>query len=275
MFGHNLEAIKYPYLASIGSALELTAYVNVGRGAVYYAECDSTDGSDEIIRQHFKHQIADGELILLEHPWGTHHTIQAKICNFLLDQIGNKATFALKLDADEVTCEWSYPRFRLDLEQMQLIPRILGRPHYTHFLARDREFDFIYRSKAVISPTDLNSRFDLGVGGDACALGGAPEMQTHLEIHHYGKFNPGREREALLKERTFQQLYLELGFPDPKVEAQAEQGYLDYDRVFDEAIRRGEVRPYAGVHPRMVHSWLKLMDIRAHEFRKELANAKA
>lgn len=275
LFGHNLEKIKYPYLASIASALALTNVVNPdGRRSVYYAECDSEDDSLQRIEACFHREIATGELKIYRHPWGTHHTIQAHICNYLLDQIGVSTEFALKLDADEVMCEWSFMRFIGQLNQLAYRPRALGKPHYTHFLDRHREWDFIYRSKSVISQTKYGFRFSTEVRGDACALNGGPEVQTDLEIYHYGKFNPGREREALEKEVTFQRLYSHpedaIGFPDPLVVAQIEQGFLDYDRVFADSISKGQLRGYHGPHPLFVHDWLNTMEARSQAFQEEL-----
>lgn len=273
LFGHNLEKIKYPYLASIASALALTSVTNE-TPSVIYAECDSDDDSLERILRCFPRELESGALQIRKHEWGTHHTIQAHICNYLLDEIGTKTDFALKLDADEVLAEWSFTRFMGDLENLIYRPRILAKPHYTHFLSRDREWPFIYDSKAVISKTANGLRFDTNVRGDACALGGAPEVQTRLEIHHYGKFNPGREVEALEKEVSFQKLYSHpedaIGFPDPKVIAQIEQGYLDYGRVFDESLAKGEIRDYHGPHPIFVHDWLKEMSERSKKFQEEL-----
>jgi len=280
LFGHNLEKIKYPYLASIASALALTSLVNPGeQGNVYYCECDSEDDSLARIESCFSRQIASGELKITRHPWGEHHTIQAHICNFLLDQIGTSADITLKLDADEVLCEWSFMRFVSQLNQLVYRYKALGKPHYTHFLDRNREWDFIYRSKAVLSQTKYGFRFSTEVRGDACALNGGPEIQTDLEVHHYGKFNPGREREALEKEVSFQKLYSHpedaIGFPDPKVVAQIAQGYLDYDRVFDEAVKRGEVREYHGPHPIFVHDWLREMESRSQEFKESIRDQQA
>lgn len=275
LFGHSLEKIAYPYLASIASALALSRTVSLDdKPSVYYCECDSDDDSLERIERCFPKEIADGGLRVLKHSWGTHHTIQAHICNYLLDAIGDSTDWALKLDADEVLCEWSFMRFISQLQQMGYRPKVLLKPHYTHFLDEHREWDFIYRSKAVISKTKNNLRFSTEVRGDACALGDAPEVQTDLEIQHFGKWNPGREREALEKEVSFQKLYSHpedaIGFPDPKVQVQIAQGYLNYDKVFDESFARGEVREYHGPHPIFVHDWIKEMNKRSQAFQEEL-----
>lgn len=270
LFGHNLEKIKYPYLASIASALALTSVTN-NVPSVYYCECESEDDSLERILRCFPRELESGALQIRNHKWGTHHTIQAHICNYLLDEIGTKTDFALKLDADEVLAEWSFTRFMADLENIVYRPRVLAKPHYTHFCPDDKTtFPFIYQSKAVLSKTKNGFRYDLGKGGDACALSGAPEVQTSLEVFHFGKMAMGREREALYKEVEFTKLYYDMGFPDPRVEVQKENGYLDYMKVFEDAYNLGNFSEYHGPYPIFIHDWLKEMRQRSKEFKASL-----
>lgn len=248
-FGYRLNAVRYPWKASLGSALALANHV-------YFCECYGDDGVWKDLLE-LKDFYGD-RLHLLRHPWGGHYTIQATLGNLLLDEIGTSTDYALKLDADEVLCEWSFPLFREQLEQMHVRNVILARPHYTHFCPDEQhEFDFIYRSKAVISRTKDNLRFSLGKGGDACALGGAPEVQTNLEVFHYGKYQVGRKKEALTKEYEFQQLYTELGFPDPLVVKQWQTtGVIDYEEIFHVAREKGAFRTYDGKHPVFIQEWL-------------------
>jgi len=247
LFGYKLDAIAYPWRASIDSALELAE-------RVYFAPCD--DETEAAARD-----MHEARLSIHPHAWGDHYTIQAHIANFLLDHIGTTYDYALKLDTDEVLCEWSFLGFYNELIYMKSADYKLGRPHYTHFCPDDKTtFPFIYSSKAVLSDTAAGLRFSAGPGGDACALGGSPEFQTHLEVFHYGKMHMGRRREALVKEHEFQKLYVELGFPDPKVEALwKNDGYMDYERVFDVSKSQGEFRAYRGQHPQFVSDWLSEM----------------
>jgi len=248
LFGYRLNQILYPWRESIESALALA-------DAVYFCECYGEDGvwedAQEIAaREHRFH--------LIRHPWGDHYSIQAVLGNLLMDEIGTQYDFALKLDADEVLGEWSFKDFRTDLVIMLGRNYALGCPHYTHLCPDDKhEFDFIYRSKAVLCDTHAHLRFDLGYGGDACALGGAKEYQTRLEILHFGKMSMGREKEALQKEYDFQQLYVELGFPDPiVVEQRNKLGYIDYEAIFHLAKEAGQFREYHGRYPVFVEKYL-------------------
>lgn len=270
LFGHDLEKIRYPYLASISSALALTQQIN-GQAAVYFAICDCSDDTESIIRKRFENAIKFGELKIVYHPWRDDHYVQVEICNYLLDQIGEKYAFALKLDSDEVLHDESFDRFAEDLTNLAGYNVDLARPHYTHLLDNSRDFDFIYRAKAVISRTSAGLRYN---DNDACALGGSREMQTRLEVVHYGKFMPGREREALYKELSFTKGYKDLGFPDMRVVAQREQGYLDYDAVFENAHEHGQVRSWLGTHPLFAQAWVDEQLIREKQFKQDLASGR-
>lgn len=252
LFGYNLNKIVYPWVAAVQSALALA-------DRVYFNVCPSSDGTLEDAMRIFVAELRQEKLKLSFQPWGDHHTVQAHLGNFLLNQIGHDFDFALKLDADEVLHEDSFENFRRDLSSMRMSGFTLGKPRYTHFCPDDKTtFPFIYDSKAVISATRRDLRFDTNLRGDACALGGALEAQTRLDVFHYGKMHMGRRKAALDKERAFQELYTELGFPDPKVKAQWEDGdKFDYLKVFNLALERGDFKPFTGTHPKFVQPWLE------------------
>lgn len=252
MFGYNLNRIAYPWKACLRSALALAEQV-------YVAECFSQDNTYPDLLESFAPEIADGHLVVIQHPWGDYHDIQSHIANALLERIGHRQQFALKLDMDEVLCEWTFDQFWGDLAYMRATEYQLGRPRYVHFSPDDKTtFPFIYDSKAVISQTAAGLRFNYGPGQDACALDGAAEFQTQLRVHHYGKMHMGRREQALYKERTFTELYHDRGFPDLKVKAQWDAGdKFDYDKVFDVARAEGKFQTYTGLHPSFVQDWLK------------------
>lgn len=251
LFGYNLNRIAYPWKAALRSALALGEQV-------YFCECESTDDTYDDLWATFAAEIADSKLVVIRHPWGDYHDIQAVIANELLDKIGTRQDFALKMDADEVLCDWTFAPFRGDLAYMRAAEYQLGRPHYVHFCPDDQTtFPFIYESKAVVSATHAGLRFKRGRGQDACALSGAPEFQTQLRLHHYGKMHMGRREQALYKEQTFTELYHDMGFPDPRVKDQWGSGdKFDYLKVFEVARQAGHFQPFHGQHPRFVQDWL-------------------
>jgi hypothetical protein len=267
LFGFRVEAIKYPWREAINSALELS-------DAVWFAACD-----EETLQLAHDFRRNNSKLHIIRREWGTHHSIQARLGNDLLGCIGQDYDYAFKQDADEVACEWSFPEFREELEVMNKNNVLLGRPHYTHFSPDfETTWPFIYSSKATICQTRACFRYNTDPrqgNADACALGGAPEFQTRLELFHYGKVGYGREREALEKEVEFQKLYSHpedaIGFPDPKVIAQIPQGYLDYTKVFDVSLSRGEFKRYDGPHPKFVRGWRQEMEARHKRFVQEMS----
>lgn len=271
-FGHNVNKIMYPWRESLGSALALA-------DAVYFAECDSDDGTLEDAYKLFSgYTQKPGQLNIIKHPWGDHHTIQAHIANALLDEIGEHYDYAMKLDMDEVLCEWSFERFRKQLTRLQMWGVVLAKPHYVHFCPDfETTFPFIYDSKAVICRTNAKLRYRTDKGGDACALStgrGQDEYQTGLELFHYGKTEIGRERESLYKEVEFQKLYSHkedaLGFPDPRVVDREKVGYMDYSYVFDDTKRKGGFKKFDGQHPVFVQGWIAQMKERHEKFLEEL-----
>lgn len=264
LFLYNTETIRYPWRESIRSALALTE----GRGAVYVAACrmpgQPDDGTIDQLGREFDKDIWDGRLKTTMLDWGESHEVQTSIANTMLDWIGKEYEWALKLDADEVLHEASFDNFWKDLAIMRSTYKILGKPHYTHLVDWTHDFDFIYRSKAVLTATRSGLRFN---DADACAIGGngIPEYQTRLEIFHYGKFSPGRERAALAKEVSFTKMYGKpFGFPDTRTVERVEQGYIDYAQFFGP----NELREWNGQHPAAMHDYL----IDAHRRQVEFAD---
>ena len=111
-FGYNLQKILYPWHACLRSALALA-------NAVFFCECYSEDDTFQDALDTFGQEIALDQLILSRHPWEGDYHIQAIIGNKLLDEIGHNFDYALKLDMDEVLCEWSFRDFYQDLHLIE------------------------------------------------------------------------------------------------------------------------------------------------------------
>lgn len=232
---YNCRRIDYPFVESIQSSLLIA-------DRVFVCDAFSTDGTWEVLTHLAR---TDPRLEIMQHPWGTHYRIQGQICNGILEGIGTRYDYAIQIQGDEIVCEWSVEPFRRDLEIMRRDGWKLGRPKYVH-LCPDyhTRFPFIYERKAVLSRTDGRIRYDRD--SDACSLAGAPWYDSSLEIMHVGKVQMGREREALVKELTMQEMYRSLGcFPDPKFVAQRERGTVDYREAFTAA----EFTRYTGPWP--------------------------
>lgn len=245
MLAHNLNKIRYPYLASIESVLTISEQVLV-------IDCDCTDGTIADIRDAFppsKVQIVPGH-------WGTHYTVQGEMINLGLKYV--QTPWVFQIDADEVLHEKSY-------DELLKIAKghhnfTAARPHYIHFSPDfHTTWPFIYENRIRLIKMGHGWR----AVGDACDFANG-EGQTYptrtVTVFHYGKVQTGRSKEALVKEWSFQQLYTELGFPDPKVTESLPSGKLDYNHVFSHDKEKGLFQPYIGEHPLAAKPYIELME---------------
>lgn len=227
--------IDYPFVESIQSALLIA-------DRVFVCDAYSTDGTWETLEAL---AACDTRIAIMRHPWGEHYRIQGQICNGMIERIEAEGyDFAIQVQADEIVCEWTVEAFRRDLAGMFADPHSrLGSPRYIHLCPDYRtKFPFIYERKSILSRCGRGLRYD--PNSDGCSIAG-PTVNLGLELHHVGKVQLGRERQALQKELEFQKMYVELGFPDPKFLAQEESGKVDYRTAFTGA----EFTPYDGPWP--------------------------
>lgn len=235
-YTRNCVKIDYPFLESVQSSLLIA-------DRVFVCDCESTDGTWEVLQAAAR---ADNRIEVMRHPWGDHYRVQGQVCNGMLERIEAEGyTWALQVQADEVVCEWTAPAFREDLRQMAHGRLTLGRPLYRHFCPDYRTtWPFIYDRKSVLSSCKKGHRYD--ANSDACSLPPSEwSYKLGLEIHHVGKVSVGREEKALAKELEFQEMYRDLGFPDPKFLAQRDLGRVDYVAAFGPE----KFTPYHGPHP--------------------------
>lgn len=230
-YAYNVLKIDYPIVESIQSSLVLA-------DRVFVCDCESTDGTRELLEAV---AAADNRVQLMSHPWGTHYRVQGRICNFMLERIEAEGyDYAVQVQADEVVCEWTVAPFLAELAAGFRV----GSPKYRHFCPDYRTtWPFIYERKPVVTACKAKLRYD--ANSDGCGVTGGSPNPVSLELHHVGKVQLGRERQALDKEITFQQLYKELGFPDPKFLAQRGAGVVDYVKAFEGAT----FTPWVGPHP--------------------------
>ena len=237
----NMFRYDYPLYESVFSVLPA-----VDRHII--CECYSDDGTyAEVMRW----ARDNPKIHLLRHKWGKHYTVLQQVGNYILSNIG-AGDWCFQLQADEVMHEDSW-------QMLQELPRrcqdqgVVGaRFHYWHFMANYRtEFDFMYREKRVFVQQGHGWAWD----GDACQLHGGQGrfLDVPVEVFHYGKVHEAKV--ALLKEKDFQAMYADagLGFPDPKLAQMRDAiGGVDYHYLFEHAIREGEVREFAGTHPKIM-----------------------
>lgn len=230
-YTHNCIKIDYPVVESIQSSLLVA-------DRVFVCDCDSTDGTLETLQAMAK---TDNRIQVMQHPWGDHFRIQGQICNGMLSRIESEGyDYALQVQADEIVCEWTIARFRNELKS----GLNHGAPKYRHFCPDYRTtWPFIYERKTVLTSCKKKMRY--GPDSDACSVAVGQINAVSLELHHVGKVQLGRERQALVKEMTHQEMYKSIGFPDPKFVAMQEGGIVDYPKAFEGVV----FSPYRGPHP--------------------------
>jgi hypothetical protein len=72
-------------------------------------------------------------------------------------------------------------------------------------------------------------------------------------VYHYGKVHEGTV--GFKKEINFQNLFKDIGFPDPKMKEMQEKfgkDYCDYVYLFESSIKEGKVRKFEGTHPEVM-----------------------
>ena len=243
-FIHNGEEYDYPFLESLESVLPIADKIVV-------CECESTDNTLNILKE-FQEKHKE-KVTIIHRPWVKHFTE--------LSTLGNYASTFLdtdwkwQLQSDEVLHQNQYNNINawLELIEKHNLNTTALTTRYTHFLANfETEFDFCYQE--IVRIHKRGSRWSLV--GDACQLDGGNSkevLQTDIMVHHYGKVHEGTV--GFKKEINFQNLFKDIGFPDPKMKEMQEKfgkDYCDYVYLFESSIKEGKVRKFEGTHPEVM-----------------------
>lgn len=238
----------YPFIESIESAIPIANQIVIN-------ECDSEDDTLNKLLE-LKEKYPE-KIKIIRDNWVTHHSQLCTKGNICIPHLTTQ--WHWQLQADEVLHEKDYD---LILKTLYDTPSSIDayKIFYYHFMANyETEFDFMYRRALRIARKGSN----WWLTSDADELrGGNPdrvkEMDSSVKVFHYGKVKDGRV--GFDKELTFMNLYKDIGFPDPKLKEMREkfgEGYCDYIYLFEEAIKRGEVRKFQGTHPKVMEERIK------------------
>ncbi len=246
-FIHNATEYDYPFEESLDSALPIADEIVI-------AECASTDDTLKRVESWIQ-KHPDKKIKLLQHPWVNHFTQLSGIGNYAASFLDTD--WHWQLQSDEVIHENSYPEVKNLIENAPDNITALS-VKYTHMLANyETEFDFCYRKAVRIARK--NSYWQLH--GDACQLGGEDFSRSYnsdIMVFHYGKVHAGRQ--GWKKEWDFQQLFVDIGFPDKKMMEMKEklgEEYCDYLYLFQQDIKDGKVRKFEGTHPKVMEKRIK------------------
>lgn len=249
MFLRNGDYYDYPFRQAIKSALGVADEVVV---------CECYSDKDNTFEELQKLAAADGRIKIVRHNWVTDFRQLSALGNYAATFLNTK--WQWQLQADEVLHEDTYAEIRKLTEEHVNTPNVTAiRVKYFHFLANyETEFDFCYRELVRIAKPNTGWQ----LVGDAAQLDGGNQgtvVNSDIHVYHYGKVHSGAI--GYQKEVDFQQLYTDIGFPDPKMKIMKDtlgEGVCDYIYLFEEAIKRGEVRKFVGTHPALMSDRIKL-----------------
>ena len=244
-FIRNATKYDYPLEESILSAIPIA-------DQIVLCECESEDDTLDRVNA-LKEKFPD-KIQVIHHPWITHFSELSTIGNYCIPHLSTN--WHMQLQADEVLEDYAEDTIRYLINNLTGYYNAISVQYY-HFLGNyETEFDFIYRKAIRIARRGSG----WWLGGDACQLEGGNDQNvfdSKVTLFHYGKVKDGKV--GYQKEVDFQSYYTDIGFPDPKMAEMKEKlgEYCDYVYLFEEAIKKGEVRKFEGKHPKVMEERIK------------------
>ena len=244
-FVRNATKFDYPFEESILSAIPIA-------DQIVLCECYSEDDTYERVldlQKRFPEKIK-----VIQHPWITHYSELSLIGNYCIPYLNTD--WHMQLQADEVFHERDYNSIR-NIVDNSLDKFTAFFVNYFHFLGNyETEFDFIYKRALRLA----RKGHGWWLSGDACELSFGNRKgvtESTITLYHYGKVKDAKKGYA--KEVDFQSYYTDIGFPDPKMKEMKDKlgEYCDYVYLFEEAIKKGEVRKFTGTHPQVMEKRIK------------------
>lgn len=252
-FGHNLEAVKYPWRQTILSVLPV-----VDEFVLVLAK-PNDDRTEQRVYE-FVEQMPQVN-VQFSH-WPDSHTGLGALANLAVEYASTK--WVAQAQLDEIFDEADYDELlRLPKLSDNYMAASFGFRHYVgDFL---HTFPFVYERVVRAFRTDSDYHF---VGDAVQAEGHGDVYAANITVNHVGKVHTGREAQAAFKEFMFQEkLYAHgkcwEGDVDTHIRAAYEEGKLDFFKVFEATVARGDVKEYSGPWCRYVREW-------AHELGVEL-----
>ena len=261
--GNSLEKIKYPWKYCLMSALEVADTAIMVLGGPHQDDTvnrvlEFAADNKRVKVVYGKHDRQNVEAFLSKtavanveyHPdanWPSHHWGLGDLTNLGLDFV--ETSWAFQLQADEILDETSCREMLSvpDCESVTFAFRhYCGTPYYT--------FPFMY--ERVVRMGKTRTAMALGDAAEWARVGRV--YDSNILIHHVGKIHVGRQEAAAWKEFRFQDdLYKgkAIGDVDPKIVEARNEGKLDFFKVFESTIKRGDVKEFAGDWPKYMKMW--------------------
>jgi glycosyltransferase involved in cell wall biosynthesis len=261
---YNAEKYDIPIVESVESVIDVVDQFVI-------AECYSQDDTYEICQQ--LQSKYPSKIKIIRRPWVTHFTELASAFNFAKDHL--TTDFVYELQADEAVGDESLEELRLLPGRMMNENKTAARVHFLHFLTVSVTFPFCYES--VIRVAKQNTPWNTIGDGVQLAYPDSyiPEIKvldTNIRVYHYGKALKSPEK-GFLKEVSFQELFKDLNFPDPKMKEMSDKigERCDYLYLFRDHIINNTITRFTGVHPRSIQKRIeKFKDLGYEQFVSEM-----
>ena len=240
---YNMISYDYPFEESVRSVIDIVDQFVI-------CECNSSDKTADLV-ENLRSEFPD-KIKVIHRNWVLHFTEISSVANFAMSHL--TTDYAFQLQADEVLHHDSASLLRNLPEVMIKSGKTAARVHYTHFMANyETTFPFCYEN--LVRVVKLNTPWRvIGDGVQFAYSDGqiAEEkvIDTGIQVFHYGKVKDPVK--GWQKEWDFQQLYKDIGFPDPKMKEMEEtlgSQKVDYVYLFEDHVRNGNIRKFEGTHP--------------------------
>lgn len=201
------------------------------------------------------------KLILLRKEWVKHFTEISNLANWTMIHVRQDIKYLFQLQSDEVIHEKSLEELSLLPEKMLKENKTAARWKYTHFLGGPSIiFPFCYSELVrVIKRGENWSIIGDGVqfAKDGRYIKEDEVINTNIEVFHYGKMKSPEK--GFQKEISFQNLFTDIGFPDPKMKQMRDnlnKDYCDYIYLFRDHIINKTIKKFEGTHPKTMEKYL-------------------
>ncbi len=254
-FSYIYNAIDFdiPFVESIKSVIDAV-------DQFVLTECYSKDNTWEVCLQ-LRDEYPD-KIKLLRHKWVTHYSEISTLANWTMTHIAENIKYCIQLQSDEVAHEKDLDLLRRLPNLMHLNNKTAAMWQYHHFIGNpETVFPFCYSELVRVVKRGENWEV-IGDGVQFNKYGNlvpADEvLKTDIEIFHYGKMKDPKK--GFKKEVDFQNLFKDIGFPDPKMKEMQErlgEEYCDYVYLFESNVVDNKIKEFKGTHPKVMQDYLQ------------------
>jgi len=201
------------------------------------------------------------KIVLLRKEWVSHFTEISRLANWTMLQIRDDITHIMQLQSDEVIHERDLPALKELPDKIEREGKTAARWKYLHFLGSPSiTFPFCYSELVRVIKRGESWRI-IGDGVQFAKTDSyIPEnevLNTEVEVFHYGKMKSPEK--GFQKEISFQDLFTDLGFPDPKMKQMQDtlgKDYCDYIYLFKDHILNKTIKKFENTHPKAMEDYL-------------------